>query len=395
LIDLGYPFEKIKETREIVIMQDSSRRKLLTQSLQLAASCSIPVWAFSPVYANEFEDYKSELNRGLFQIEDEYAEYKKAYQSAYQQYQQEITQFWSQVELSDSTTWVDYSPAMDVKRVVDFANNEIRISIQGDRLKGFSPADAGREFFAALSMDIDSAYDVDPVLTKVVGEAQPNSQRTILGLDTQLAAELNKRARLIRKVGKQGEVLTLVAKLPDNSLAKRAYGYVGEVQKAASRWQVSAPLIMAIMHTESAFNPMARSHIPAFGLMQIVPKSAGRDASRLVFGRERLLTGADLFKPATNIQMGAAYLHILDKKYLKGITNDESRRLCVIAAYNTGAGNVARAFNGTTSIKRAFPLINRLSSKQVYAHLRSNLKHAEARQYVKKVTEALPLYSYA
>ncbi len=376
-------------------MKDSSRRKLLTKSLQLAASCSIPAWAFSSVYADEFEDYKSELNRGLFQVEDEYAEYKKTYQEAYQQFQQEITQFWSQVELSDSTTWVDYSPAMDVKRVVDFAKNEIRISIQGDRLKGFSPADAGREFLAALSMDIDSAYNVDPVLTKVVGDAQPNSQRTILGLDSHLAAELNKKARLIRKVGKQGEVLTLVAKLPENSLAKRAYGYVGEVQKAASRWQVSAPLIMAIMHTESAFNPMARSHVPAFGLMQIVPKSAGRDASRLVFGRERLLTGADLFKPATNIQMGAAYLHILDKKYLKGITNAESRKLCVIAAYNTGAGNVARAFNGTTSIKKAFPLINRLSSKQVYAHLRSNLKHAEARRYVKKVTEALPLYSYA
>jgi membrane-bound lytic murein transglycosylase C len=137
---------------------------------------------------------------------------------------------------------------------------------------------------------------------------------------------------------------------------------------------------------------LARSHIPAFGLMQIVPKSAGRDASRLVFGEERLLKGRDLFEPATNIEMGAAYLHILDRRYLKGITDAESRQMCVIAAYNTGAGNVARAFSGTTSVKKALPFINRLSSKQVYAHLRSNLKYEEARNYIQKVTKTLPLY---
>jgi len=54
---------------------------------------------------------------------------------------------------------------------------------------------------------------------------------------------------------------------------------------------------------------------------------------------------------------------------------------------------VARAFSGTTSVKKALPLINRLSSKQVYAQLRSNLKYEEARNYVKKVTQTLPLYS--
>lgn len=395
LIDLGYAFVKIIRTREIVVMKDSSRRKVLTKSLQLAVSCTLPVWALTGVQADEFEDYKAEMNSGLFQVEDEFARYKKAYESAYQQYQQEISQFWLRPEYSDKTIWVDYSPEMDVKRVVDFASNEIRISVQGDKLKDFSPADAWREIRATLALDIDAAYEKDPVLEKVVGKVQPNSQRSILGLEASLAAELNEKAQLTRSSGKDGEVLTIVAKLPNNSLAQRAYGYVAEVQKAASRWQVSAPLIMAIMHTESAFNPMARSHIPAFGLMQIVPKSAGRDASRLVFGRERLLSGVDLFKPETNIQMGAAYLHILDKRYLKGISDAESRRLCVIAAYNTGAGNVAKAFSGTTSIKKALPLINRLTSKQVYAHLRSNLKYKEARHYVKKVTETLPLYSYA
>ncbi|MFT7374126.1 MAG: membrane-bound lytic murein transglycosylase C, partial [Oleiphilaceae bacterium] len=263
----------------------------------------------------------------------------------------------------------------------------------GDKAHGFSPEDSEREILAALLVDIGEAYKIDPILAQVVGERSPNSVKKVLGLDENLAGALNKATVIQRKQGKKGELLTIVAKLPANSLLIRAESFLPDVKRSAAKWQVSAALIMAIMHTESAFNPMARSHIPAFGLMQIVPQSAGRDASRLVFGEERLLKGRDLYEPETNIEMGAAYLHILDRKYLKGITDANSRQLCVIAAYNTGAGNVARAFSGTMSVKKSLPLINRLSSKQVYAHLRRHLKYQEARRYLQKVTKILPLYS--
>lgn len=375
------------------MIKDDLKRRFLTKSFRFGSAL-----VFSPLLArgvlanDDFDAYQLEMNSGLFEIEDEFAQYKKAYAQAYRDYQREITQFWTDVELSNTTSWVDYDPSMDVKRVVDFAKNEIRISVQGDKLFGFSPQDSEREILAALSIDIEGAYQLDPVLAKIMGDESPNSHRNILGLDKSLAKELNKTAVLERKQGKKGELLTIVAKLPSNSLSMRAKSFLEDVEKSASKWQVPAALIMAIMHTESAFNPLARSHIPAFGLMQIVPKSAGRDASRLVFGEERLLKGRDLFEPETNIEMGAAYLHILDRRYLKGITDAKSRQLCVIAAYNTGAGNVARAFSGTTSVKKALPLINRLSSKQVYAHLRSNLKYEEARNYIQKVTKTLPLY---
>ena len=378
----------------LIVIKDDLRRKLLTNSLRFACALAFTPLSARPVLAkDDFDDYKLEMNSGMFQIEGEFSQYKKAYAEAYRGYQNEITQFWSEVEQSNKTSWVDYRPTMDVKRVIDFANNEIRISIQGDRLQGFSPEDSEREILAALAMKVDDAYALDPVLAKVIGDQQPDSQRSILNLDSSLAHNLNKSAVLERKQGKKGEMLTIIAKLPKNSLSSRAQSFLPSVEVSAAKWQVPAGLILAIMHTESAFNPMARSHVPAFGLMQIVPKSAGRDASRLVFGRERLLNGQDLYKPETNIEMGTAYLHILDSKYLKGIVDDKSRQLCVIAAYNTGAGNVARAFSGTTSVKKALPIINRLSSKQVYAHLRSNLKYEEARNYIKKVTQTLPLYS--
>jgi membrane-bound lytic murein transglycosylase C len=374
------------------VIKDDCKRRFLTKSLRYSALALSPLLTKN-VFANDgFDAYRSEMNSGLFKVEDEFAQYKKAYAQAYSEYQSEITQFWTEVELSSTTSWVDYSPAMDIKRVVDFANNEIRISVQGDKLHGFSPEDSEREILAALLMDIEGAYQLDPVLKKIVGDQSPSSHRKILGLDKTLAHALSKTALLERKQGKKGEVLIIIAKLPVNSLAIRAQSFLPSVEQSAEKWQVPAALIMAIMHTESAFNPLARSHIPAFGLMQIVPKSAGRDASRLVFGEERLLKGLDLYEPETNIEMGAAYLHILDQKYLKGIANANSRQLCVIAAYNTGAGNVADAFSGTKSVKKALPLINRLSAQQVYAHLRSNLKYEEARNYVEKVTNILPLY---
>lgn len=377
------------------MVKDNAKRKMLASSIHLVSLLAIPSFAVSSSIDDDFEDYKSDMSRGMFHLEDEFSQYKKKYQTAYQSYQDEISQFWQRVELSSEKKWVDYSPEMDVKRVVDFSKNEIRISVQGDRLQGFSPKDAEREILIALTMDIDKAYHQDPLLNKVIGSKLPGSHTALLGLNANIASDLGRKSQLKRVIGKHGELLTITATLPENSLALRAHGYLPEVKKAASRWGVSVAVIMAIMHTESSFNPMARSHIPAFGLMQIVPKSAGRDASRLVFGQERLLTGADLYKPSTNIQMGAAYLHLLQTRYLKGILDSEARKICVIAAYNTGAGNVARAFTGNASVKKALPLINRLTAKQVYAHLRSNLKYQEARNYIKKVTEVMPLYSYA
>jgi membrane-bound lytic murein transglycosylase C len=58
---------------------------------------------------------------------------------------------------------------------------------------------------------------------------------------------------------------------------------------------------------------------------------------------------------------------------------------CVIAAYNTGSGNVAKAFVGNTSTESAFKVINQLTPEQVYATLKKDLPYAETRRYIVKV----------
>jgi membrane-bound lytic murein transglycosylase C len=158
------------------------------------------------------------------------------------------------------------------------------------------------------------------------------------------------------------------------------------------------------METESMFNPVARSGAPAFGLMQLVPTSGARDAYRYVYKEDRVVSDTYLYNPENNVRLGTAYLRRLNSEYLIGITSDESRLFATIAAYNTGAGNVFRAFVGSsysTSQYRnyidyrnaAYLEINKRTPEQVYQHLRANLPHEETRRYVQKVTESMGRYS--
>ena len=93
-----------------------------------------------------------------------------------------------------------------------------------------------------------------------------------------------------------------------------------------------------------------------------------------------------LFNPENNIQYGTAYLHLLHSKYLNSIQNLVSREYCIIAAYNTGAGNVLRTFDRDRN--RAPQRINSLDPLQVFKTLRTKLPYDESRRYLAKVMDA-------
>ncbi|MEZ8020364.1 transglycosylase SLT domain-containing protein [Vibrio splendidus] len=193
---------------------------------------------------------------------------------------------------------------------------------------------------------------------------------------------------------KPKKVVTYKVKLPENSLKARASKYSALAEKESKNWEIDAALIMAIMHSESAFRPDAKSHVPAFGLMQVVPTSAGHDVNKQVRNIDAPMKVADLYQPVINVETGTAYLDILNSKYLRKVKNDESRLYCVIAAYNTGAGNVARAFNKdrSTSIGKASKVINELTPQEVYDQLVANLPYDETKNYLKKVNSRIALY---
>ena len=89
------------------------------------------------------------------------------------------------------------------------------------------------------------------------------------------------------------------------------------VHKLAPQYAVDPKLVMAVINTESSFNPTAVSPKNAQGLMQLIPETAER------FGVKKV------FSPADNIRGGLAYLRWL----LAFFQGDVS---LVLAAYNAG-----------------------------------------------------------
>lgn len=190
-----------------------------------------------------------------------------------------------------------------------------------------------------------------------------------------------------------GELQRLTVRLPADYMRKASEQYRPLIVEHARKNNLAPSLVASVIKNESAFNPRARSHVPAFGLMQIVPTSAGHDALSLKLGRKAMPSPEHLYDPAQNVELGSIYLRILDTNYLQDINDPRSRLYCSIAAYNTGAGNVARGITGGSSTDALAAAVNRMSPDQVYQRLVSHLPSGETRAYLVKVTGDLRTFA--
>ncbi|MNZ87387.1 Membrane-bound lytic murein transglycosylase C precursor [compost metagenome] len=161
------------------------------------------------------------------------------------------------------------------------------------------------------------------------------------------------------------------------------------VRKASEKYGVEESLILAIMQTESSFNPYAVSGSDALGLMQVVQHTAGKDVFQMR-GKWGKPSRSYLFDPENNIDTGTAYLAILQNNYLGGIQNPTSRRYAVITAYNGGAGSVLRVFSSDRT--RAVGIINGMQPGDVYQTLTTKHPASESRRYLVKVNNAQKSY---
>jgi hypothetical protein len=180
--------------------------------------------------------------------------------------------------------------------------------------------------------------------------------------------------------------------LPYFERPSSASRYRGAAGRYAEQYSLNPALIMAVMHTESNFNPSVVSGGRAVGLMQLVPDTAGYEVHRYLTGSPDMPGQDILLSPEHNIRYGAAYLHLLGRRYFGGVRNSLSRQLCVIAAYNGGPNAVLRLFDpadGHNAVQR----INALAPEQLYDHLTTRMPTPEARRYVELVLSRLRSYS--
>ncbi|MGL4473632.1 MAG: membrane-bound lytic murein transglycosylase MltC [Shewanella sp.] len=185
----------------------------------------------------------------------------------------------------------------------------------------------------------------------------------------------------------QGDIKVhyIVIDMVNDHLLQRERQYAPLITAAAKRYGIAEDLIYAIIKTESSFNPYAVSRSGAYGLMQVMPNTAGADVFRLVKNRSGVPSRAYLFNPANNIDTGVAYFQILKLRYLKGVTHPTNLQYSMISAYNGGAGGVLTTFNNDRV--RAVDDINRLKPEQLYWALTTRHPKDEARRYLQKVLQ--------
>ena len=97
--------------------------------------------------------------------------------------------------------------------------------------------------------------------------------------------------------------------------------YDSYIRDSAQRHGVDPALLKAMMHTESSFNPNARSPVGAQGLMQLMPATARR------------FKVSNAWNPSENIEGSAKYLAWLMRRFNNKVE-------FAVAGYNAGEGNV-------------------------------------------------------
>lgn len=301
-----------------------------------------------------------------------------------------------EVQLPERKKYVKYTQNYQSRAIVNFDSAEIVV----ETLDQKNPENSLRQAVITTLLtphdpravdlfsdkEIVLTADKEPYLLGLVLDQQGRPIRTPPDAESFATYLLAKQSgtRVVEQGGANKKAAYVTMKMVANLSQKQAEKYRATVNQFALRYNISPSLVFAIIRTESNFNPYAVSSAPAYGLMQLVPTSGGREAYRRAKGKDVAPTRDYLFDPEQNIELGTAYLNVLTFNQLEEVAHQVSREYCVIAAYNTGPGNVLRTFSKDRNT--AVQQINALQPAALYDRLRGHLPYEETRRYLEKVT---------
>ncbi|NOQ93726.1 MAG: transglycosylase SLT domain-containing protein, partial [Methylophaga sp.] len=141
------------------------------------------------------------------------------------------------------------------------------------------------------------------------------------------------------------------------------------IRKAGKKNGLNPSWLLGIARQESAFNPSARSHVGATGLMQLMPKT-GKLIARLI--NQPLKSTSELLNPDRNIQLGSAYLRRMYDK-------NQRNPVLATASYNAGPHR----------IKRWLPTHDLAADIWI-----ENIPYTETRRYTQSVLSYATIFDY-
>ena len=369
----------------------------------------------------QFDEFKKAQKAGMQEQDyaylkfktEESARYRKFYeeeQRKFREYVAGIEKMWGTKKVDTSTTkrYVGYDKDFSGRRSVDFEKGQAKIEVLVDPKDAADPTKVKKAVEAEIVKMVRDKGTEDPLAVQqqapplatpiLANQVETRDGKAVTPENAQkFASEVAlgstiKREEVTGEDGKKRISISTSFPLVPDHIKRRAKEFKALIQRESKRFNLDPRLVFATVHTESYFNPKARSGAPAYGLMQLVPTSGARSAYLHVYKEDKLLTPDYLYQPKNNVELGAGLLNLMLTKDFKSIKNQKSRVYCAIAGYNTGPGNVARCFAGKRDIPKAIMLINQMTPEQVFNRLRTNLPFEETRTYIVTVTEKMPLY---
>lgn len=145
--------------------------------------------------------------------------------------------------------------------------------------------------------------------------------------------------------------------------------YDSAILKASKKQGVDPSWLFGIARQESAFNPHARSHVGATGLMQLMPET-GKLIAKLI--NRPLKNTSELLNPDRNIELGSAYLRRVYDQH-------QQNPVLATASYNAGPHRVS----------------NWLPNKTIDADIWiENIPFTETRRYTRNVLSYAAIFDY-
>ena len=337
--------------------------------------------------------------------------YTNVVNSARQYYRSFIAKEWgdANVKLSTRKRFTQYDDNMKSRENIDFEKGKVTLEILTDPDAKTDPKLFDKKLRSLEKENAAEALHKDPV-AKLSTEymekkkiATPehtgaafSKEPLIAGLiaTKKIDPKQIKEKIVTLKNGKRKKIVSVEVPMVPDHLKKRAQRYKEPVIAQAKKYGVEPAYVFGTIQTESYFNPLAVSYVPAYGLMQIVPTTAGVDAYEALYGKKQIVPPPYLYDSKNNIKLGTKYIQIINTRYLRGVKNKESLKYCTAVAYNAGIGSLYRALTGSKSKrKEAIAKINSMTPEEVYHLLRTSPRlNKEARNYVKKIKEHSALY---